>query len=62
MLEKKQLKLYHGGFGRYEDFTAAENEEEAVKNIAEKLSIQMLPVEAKEIKLEGFEITVKPSK
>jgi hypothetical protein len=56
--KKKQLKLYSGGFGAYNDITAATTEKEAIKNIGSQLNIQALPVTVKEIKLAGFDIVI----
>lgn len=42
------------------DFVVAENKEEAIKKIGEKLNLPYLPHEAKEIKVDGFDIVLEP--
>ena len=51
------MKLYYGGFGDYLEYTVAENEEQAIKNIGIKINAPFLPITAKEItEVDGYEI------
>lgn len=51
------MKLYYGGFGDYEAFTVAENEQGAIDNIGKKINAPFLPVTVKEIsEVDGCEI------
>jgi hypothetical protein len=56
------MKLFKGGYGKYVDFVAAKNTEEAVKKLREIRYLKGLPVNAEEVTIPGFVIDVKPEK
>jgi hypothetical protein len=51
------MKLYYGGFGNFQDFTVAEDEAGAIKNLGVKINAPFLPITAKEIDaIDGYSI------
>lgn len=51
------MNLYYGGFGKYQYYTVAESNEEAVKQIQEQYNLKALPVTVKEINdIDGYKI------
>lgn len=51
------MKLYYGGFGDHQDFTVAEDEQDAIDKIGKKISAPFLPITVKEIStVDGFNI------
>ena len=49
------MKLYYGGFGAYFEYTVAETEAEAIKNIGIKINAPFLPITATEItEVDGY--------
>ena len=43
------MKLYYGGFGDYMEFTVAENEQDAIRNVGIKINAPFLPITVEEI-------------
>lgn len=55
------MKLYYGGFGRYQYYTVAKDHAEAIQNIQNTYNLQALPVTVQEInEVDGYEIVAKP--
>ena len=53
------MKLYHGGFGDYQEYAVAENEADAIAKVGFKINASFLPITVEEIsEVDGFEIRV----
>ena len=53
------MKLYYGGFGDYKDYTVADCEESAIKQLGIKINAPFLPITAQEIsEIDGYQICV----
>lgn len=51
------MKLYYGGFGDYMVFVVAEDMQDAIGKIGEKITAPFLPITAEEIsEIDGFSI------
>ena len=53
------MKLYHGGFGDYQEYVVAENEADAIAKVGIKINAPFLPITVEEISVvDGFKIQI----
>ena len=53
------MKLYYGGFGDYNEFVVAENEEQAILKVGIKINAPFLPIKVTEIvEVDGYIVQI----
>ncbi len=56
------MKLYYGGFGDYNEFVVAENEEQAILKVGIKINAPFLPIKVTEIvEVDGYIVQIANS-